>query len=80
MSEGATVVCRCEQVSAETIIAAARDGASAAQELKDSLRCGAGPCQGRWCALPTNELIGRERGVHPRDTGMLRAGFPLIDA
>jgi NADPH-dependent 2,4-dienoyl-CoA reductase/sulfur reductase-like enzyme/bacterioferritin-associated ferredoxin len=78
--EGATVVCRCEQVRAETIIAAARDGASAAQELKDSLRCGAGPCQGRWCALPINELIGRERGVHPRDTGMLRAGFPLIDA
>jgi NADPH-dependent 2,4-dienoyl-CoA reductase/sulfur reductase-like enzyme len=78
--EGATVVCRCEQVTAQAIIAAARDGAGAAEELKGSLRCGAGVCQGRLCALPINELIARERGVHPRETGMLRAQFPLTEA
>jgi NADPH-dependent 2,4-dienoyl-CoA reductase/sulfur reductase-like enzyme len=76
-AEGATIVCRCEKVTAQQIVAAARGGSPGAEELKASLRCGAGACQGRLCALTINELIGRERGEHPRDTGMLRAHFPL---
>jgi NADPH-dependent 2,4-dienoyl-CoA reductase/sulfur reductase-like enzyme len=79
-AEGATIVCRCEKVTAQEIVAATRGGSPGAEELKASLRCGAGACQGRLCALTINELIGRERGKHPRDTGMLRARFPLVAA
>jgi hypothetical protein len=43
-----------------------------------SLRCGAGACQGRLCALTISELIGRELGVHPRDTVMPRTRFSLV--
>ena len=79
-AEGATIVCRCEKVTAQEIVAATRGGAPGAEELKASLRCGAGACQGRLCALTINELVGDERGKHPRDTGMLRARFPLVVA
>ncbi len=75
--EGATIVCRCEGVTAQQVVAAARRGCVGPDELRASLRCGAGACQGRLCALTINELIGFERGVHPRDTGMLRARFPI---
>jgi len=78
--EGATVACPCEAVTAQEIVAAVRGGCTGAEQLKLSLGCGAGACQGRRCALTINELIGRERGVHPRATGMLRARFPLVSA
>ncbi|HWZ70567.1 MAG TPA: NAD(P)/FAD-dependent oxidoreductase [Casimicrobiaceae bacterium] len=77
-AEGATIVCRCEKVTAHEIVGAMRGGSPGTEELKASLRCGAGACQGRLCALTINELVGRERGEHPRDTGMLRARFPLV--
>jgi NAD(P)H-nitrite reductase large subunit len=46
-----TVLCRCEDVTAGEVDAAAGDSLSA---LKIATRCGQGPCQGRICA----ELVG----------------------
>jgi NADPH-dependent 2,4-dienoyl-CoA reductase/sulfur reductase-like enzyme len=50
------IVCRCEGVSAATIRAAARDGATTVAGVRMRTRCGMGVCQGRMCAQLTAEL------------------------
>jgi NADPH-dependent 2,4-dienoyl-CoA reductase/sulfur reductase-like enzyme len=53
----ATIACRCEEVTAGAIRAAARLGATGPNQLKAYLRCGMGPCQGRLCAPTVAALI-----------------------
>ncbi|MBX9391354.1 NAD(P)/FAD-dependent oxidoreductase [Streptomonospora nanhaiensis] len=57
-----TLVCRCEEVRAGELRAAARErGASAARPLKLVTRAGLGPCQGRVCGRNVAELLGDPR-------------------
>ena len=69
---GDTVVCRCENVTAEQVIAALRQGAAGPNQVKAFVRCGMGPCQGRHCGLTVTELVARER----RDFSGARGIFP----
>ncbi|ESR27390.1 NAD(P)/FAD-dependent oxidoreductase [Lutibaculum baratangense] len=59
----ATVVCRCEEVTAGDIRHAVSLGAPGPNQLKSFLRCGMGPCQGRVCGLPVVEIVAAGRGV-----------------
>lgn len=45
----ATIVCRCEEVTAGTLRAAMREGARSLAALKKETRAGMGRCQGRMC-------------------------------
>ena len=49
---------------------------SAPRQLKSFLRCGMGPCQGRFCGLTVAELIAEERGVPVAEVGYYRLRFP----
>jgi thioredoxin reductase len=60
---GATVVCRCENVTAGQVIGALREGAAGPNQVKAFTRCGMGPCQGRFCSLTVTELVARERRI-----------------
>ncbi|WP_431268651.1 (2Fe-2S)-binding protein [Dankookia sp. P2] len=51
--EEATLVCRCEEVTAGQVRAAARLGATGPNQLKAYLRAGMGPCQGGSAARPS---------------------------
>jgi NADPH-dependent 2,4-dienoyl-CoA reductase/sulfur reductase-like enzyme len=73
---GDTIVCRCEEVTAAEVRAAARAGAVGPNQAKAFTRCGMGACQGRQCALTASEMLAQERGVSPRDVGYVRARFP----
>lgn len=75
--DGDTVVCRCEEVTAQQIVEAVRIGCAGPNQLKAFLRCGMGPCQGRLCALTVTELIARERKVSPDVVGGFRARYPV---
>ena len=44
--------------------------------MKSFLRCGMGPCQGRFCAATVTELIADERNVPEQDVGHYRLRFP----
>ena len=44
-----TVICRCEDVTREMIIACISDGYKTLDEIKRVTRAGMGPCQGRTC-------------------------------
>jgi NADPH-dependent 2,4-dienoyl-CoA reductase/sulfur reductase-like enzyme len=73
---GDTLVCRCEEVTAEQIRATVRLGCPGPNQMKAFLRCGMGPCQGRLCGATVTEVIADERGVHPREVGYYRLRFP----
>ncbi|MEP7083872.1 MAG: FAD-dependent oxidoreductase [Betaproteobacteria bacterium] len=73
---GDTMVCRCEEVTAQQIADTVKLGCTGPNQMKSFLRCGMGPCQGRLCGLTVTELIAKARGVAPAETGYYRLRFP----
>ncbi len=73
---GDTIVCRCEEVTAEQVRQTVALGCTGPNQMKAFLRCGMGPCQGRFCGLTVSELIADERGVPVADVGYYRLRFP----
>jgi NADPH-dependent 2,4-dienoyl-CoA reductase/sulfur reductase-like enzyme len=73
---GDTIVCRCEEVTAEQVRSTARLGCQGPNQMKAFLRCGMGPCQGRFCGLTVSELIADESARHPSEVGYYRLRFP----
>ena len=77
LPRGDTIVCRCEEVTAQQIIGAVKAGAAGPNQLKAFLRCGMGPCQGRFCGLTVTELVARERRISPTEAGYFRLRWPM---
>ena len=73
---GDTIVCRCEEVTAAQVRETVKLGCSGPNQMKAFLRCGMGPCQGRFCGLTVAELIAEERGVPTQEVGYYRLRFP----
>jgi bacterioferritin-associated ferredoxin len=74
---GATIVCRCEEVTAQQVIDSVKLGCTGPNQMKSFLRCGMGPCQGRFCGLTVSELIAHERQSTPAEVGHYRLRFPI---
>ncbi|WP_035184126.1 (2Fe-2S)-binding protein, partial [Achromobacter xylosoxidans] len=73
---GDTIVCRCEEVTAAQVRDTVKLGCSGPNQMKAFLRCGMGPCQGRFCGLTVSEIIAEERGVPVPEVGYYRLRFP----
>jgi thioredoxin reductase/bacterioferritin-associated ferredoxin len=73
----ATIVCRCEEITAGTIRAWARQGAAGPNQLKAFGRCGMGPCQGRYCGLTVTALLAEAQQRSPAEIGAFRIRPPL---
>lgn len=58
------IVCRCERVTRDRIVAEIQDGVRDLNELKAKLRCGMGSCGGKTCTQLIERLY-REAGVKP---------------
>jgi NADPH-dependent 2,4-dienoyl-CoA reductase/sulfur reductase-like enzyme len=71
------IVCRCEEVTAGAIRAAARAGATKLNSLKTWNRCGMGRCQGRTCGPIIAQIIAAEEGVSVESVGMFTARPPI---
>jgi len=74
---GDTMVCRCEEVTAAQVRETIKLGCSGPNQLKSFLRCGMGPCQGRFCGLTVAEIIAEERNVPVSEVGYYRLRFPV---
>jgi len=72
-----TLVCRCEEVTAGEIRAAAAAWGAAAGAVKGVTRCGMGYCQGRICGSLLEELTARTAGCTREDVGGLSVRPPL---
>ncbi len=75
--EDATIVCRCEEITAGQIRQVARLGATGPNQAKAYLRAGMGPCQGRMCGTTVAAVIARERGIPTAQAGTLRSRAPF---
>jgi NADPH-dependent 2,4-dienoyl-CoA reductase/sulfur reductase-like enzyme len=63
LADDATVICRCEEVTAGEIRRAVAYGARTANALKAWTRVGMGPCQGRVCGNLVTHLIADQAGL-----------------
>lgn len=73
----ATIVCRCEEVTAAQVREVVAQGCQGPNQAKAYLRCGMGPCQGRLCGLTVTELIADARGLPPSEIGYYRLRPPV---
>src|SRR3546814_1721412 len=73
---GDTIVCRCEEVTADQVRQTVKLGCTGPNQMKSFLRCGMGPCQGRFCGLTVSELIAEEQGMNTKDAGYYPLRFP----
>jgi NADPH-dependent 2,4-dienoyl-CoA reductase/sulfur reductase-like enzyme len=74
--DDATLVCRCEEVTAGAVRLAVRTGCQGMNQLKAYTRCGMGPCQGRMCGPVGIEVLAEARGVPVSAIEPLRTRFP----
>jgi NADPH-dependent 2,4-dienoyl-CoA reductase/sulfur reductase-like enzyme len=74
----ATVVCRCEAITAGDLRHAATTlEAPEVNRAKALSRVGMGSCQGRMCGLAAAEIVAAARGVDLAEVGRLRGQAPL---
>jgi bacterioferritin-associated ferredoxin len=76
-AEDAVLACRCEEVTAGEVRAAAGQGCANLNALKSLTRCGMGPCQGRLCGPTAAELLAGALGVATPDVGTYRLRPPV---
>ncbi len=74
--DDATLVCRCEEVTAGQLRQAAAIGALGLNQMKAFTRCGMGPCQGRMCGATAAEVMAEARGVPVEQIEPYRTRFP----
>jgi NADPH-dependent 2,4-dienoyl-CoA reductase/sulfur reductase-like enzyme len=74
--DDATMVCRCEEVTAGAVRFAVQTGCQGMNQLKAYTRCGMGPCQGRMCGPVGIEVLAQVRNVPVSAVEPLRTRFP----
>jgi len=74
--DDATIICRCEEVTAGSLRWAAAIGATGPNQAKAYVRCGMGPCQGRLCGSTVAAIIAETRDVAVQDVGCFRPRAP----
>lgn len=75
--DDATIVCRCEEVTAGAIRRFATLGCLGPNQAKAFGRTGMGPCQGRYCGLTVTNILAQANGLSPDRTGYFRIRSPI---
>ena len=60
---GTTVVCRCEEILLEEVVAAITAGAQTVDDVKRRTRAGMGTCQGIFCVPVIAAMVAQATGV-----------------
>ena len=60
-----TIVCFCEDITEDEIVSAIKQGFTTPVDIKNYLRPGMGPCQGRGCESQITSLIRQITGQRP---------------
>ena len=72
-----TLVCRCEEVTAGQVRAAATQWGANVNFIKGVTRCGMGYCQGRVCGSLVEEIAARTLGVPAGSVDSFHVRAPL---
>jgi bacterioferritin-associated ferredoxin len=76
-SKKETIVCFCEDITEEEIVNAIKEGFTTPVDIKNYLRTGMGPCQGRGCSSQIIRLIRQVTGQSPQDIIPLSTRPPI---
>lgn len=60
---GATLICRCEEIRSEEIVAALAAGAATVNDVKRRTRAGMGVCQGIFCVPVIAAMVAQATGT-----------------
>ena len=71
------MVCRCEDVTRETILKCIDEGYETLDEIKRVTRAGMGPCQGRTCRHLIATELSRAKGI-PMDEVIMTTFRPPV--
>lgn len=77
-SKKETIVCFCEDITEDEIVNAIKHGFTRPVDIKNYLRTGMGPCQGRGCASQIIKLIRQVTGQPPESILSLSHRPPII--
>ncbi len=72
-----TIVCRCEELTAGQVRAAAASGSASPDHVKSVTRAGMGPCQGRQCGYTVAHIIASVHNKPVAEIGFYRIRPPL---
>jgi NADPH-dependent 2,4-dienoyl-CoA reductase/sulfur reductase-like enzyme len=72
-----TIVCRCEEITAGEIRAAAMIGRPGPNQVKAATRAGMGPCQGRQCGYSVKRILSATQNRPPAEVGFFHIRPPL---
>jgi len=71
------IACRCEEVTAGNIRAAARNSPADPNAVKAATRCGMGPCQGRQCGYTIQALLAEVHDLPTKEVSFFHIRPPL---
>jgi bacterioferritin-associated ferredoxin len=77
-SKKETIVCFCEDITEDEILNAIKQGFTRPVDIKNYLRPGMGPCQGRGCSSQIMRLIRQITGQQPESIIPLSNRPPII--
>ena len=73
-----TIICRCEDITEEEVLAAIKEGYTDLEELRKKLRIGMGPCQGRVCIPLVIKILKRETGTEISEDSLHTPRPPIV--
>lgn len=72
------IACRCEDITVQTVRTACAELQPAGlNQMKALVRCGMGPCQGRFCGSTVAAVIAQCKGIQAGDIAPYRHRFPV---
>lgn len=71
------IICRCEDVTLDEIEKVIDEGYVTLEEIKRTLRCGTGACQGRTCIRLIVSIISRKTGKPVSEIELPRVRPPI---
>lgn len=74
---GDTIVCRCEEKTADDVVKAIKLGVQGPNQMKTFNRCGMGPCQGRYCGLTITHMMAHHQNRSPEQVGYYKIRPPF---
>ncbi len=77
LPRGETIVCRCEEITADELRRSIVKGLRDPNQIKSLTRCGMGQCQGRMCGTTVSRIIADETGKSVLDVGSYRPRIPV---
>lgn len=73
-----TIVCFCEDVTEDEIVGLIKQGVTTPVDIKNYLRPGMGPCQGRGCTAQIMRLIRQVAGLPPESIMPISTRPPIV--